>query len=114
MNHPGVNNAFQVNTKSPIARAYNDKSVLENFHSFRAFEMLEMKDCNLLQEMDVSIYREFRRTMIGAILATDNALHFELVAKFSTRLESKDGINPDNQVVNFTKVVTRAKRMIEC
>lgn len=68
--------------------------------------MLEMRDCNLLQEMDVSTYREFRRTMIAAILATDNALHFELLAKFSTRLEAKDGISPENQVFNLYAILT--------
>ena len=30
--HPGVNNAFLVALKSPLAQLYNDNSVLEAFH----------------------------------------------------------------------------------
>jgi len=33
VDHPGVNNFYLVNTKSPLAVVYNDKSVLESYHA---------------------------------------------------------------------------------
>ena len=32
MGHPGLNNAFMVRTRSPLALRYNDQSVLEHHH----------------------------------------------------------------------------------
>lgn len=39
--HPGNNNNFEVNSKSPLAVTYNDRSVLENFHLATAFRILQ-------------------------------------------------------------------------
>ena len=36
--HPGVNNAFLVNTGAPLAMRYNDISPLENMHASIMFE----------------------------------------------------------------------------
>lgn len=38
--HPGVNNAFLINSESDLALKYNDTSVLENYHASRAFEVM--------------------------------------------------------------------------
>jgi hypothetical protein len=37
LNHPGLNNGYQVAAGTRLARLYNDKSVLENHHAARAF-----------------------------------------------------------------------------
>lgn len=39
LGHLGVNNDFLINSKHPRATTYNDKSVNENFHISRAFEI---------------------------------------------------------------------------
>ncbi|CAI2176859.1 10804_t:CDS:10 [Funneliformis geosporum] len=71
--HPGVNNGFLVNTRTPLAQIYNDKSVLENFHAMTLF--------NLMQKYGFKIYdkclkySEFRKVVVNAILATDMQLH---------------------------------------
>ena len=47
--HPGVNNDFLVKTGDPEALIYNDTSVNENMHVRVAFEILQLKECNILE-----------------------------------------------------------------
>ena len=69
--HPGVNNAFLVALKAPLAQLYNDNSVLEAFHCaaysqiLRRYWRVAFDDVNL------------RRLLIKSILATDMQLHFK-------------------------------------
>ncbi|KAL0077051.1 hypothetical protein F4703DRAFT_1742946, partial [Phycomyces blakesleeanus] len=79
--HPGVNNMFMINSSTPLAILYNDRSVLESFHS--------MAFCHLLQQhgfrqlVDVRNYPEsavpFRKVVVSSILATDMGRHEEYV-----------------------------------
>jgi hypothetical protein len=48
--HPGVNNAFLISTKSDIALLYNDRSVLENHHCAGGFYLMRQDDRNILGE----------------------------------------------------------------
>ncbi|KYF44155.1 3'5'-cyclic nucleotide phosphodiesterase domain-containing protein, partial [Toxoplasma gondii ARI] len=45
--HPGRNNALFINALDPVAVLYNDKSVLENYHSCLTFKTLELPDCDI-------------------------------------------------------------------
>jgi cAMP-specific phosphodiesterase 4/high affinity cAMP-specific and IBMX-insensitive 3',5'-cyclic phosphodiesterase 8 len=84
--HFGFNNDFLVNTRSPIAHRYNDKSVLENFHCASSFELLwqviaEVSgDGKIIPGITLSEYTQFRELVIGMILSTDMSLHYELTA----------------------------------
>ena len=40
IDHPGFNNIYMVNTKSPLAVRYNDEAVLENYHVATAFKIM--------------------------------------------------------------------------
>ncbi len=40
LHHPGTNNQFQENARTPLALAHNDQSILENHHAFVTFELL--------------------------------------------------------------------------
>jgi len=42
LNHPGVTNAYLVNSKHSLALRYNDISVLENYHASTLFQILEL------------------------------------------------------------------------
>jgi hypothetical protein len=84
--HPGVNNAFLVNTAHDIAITYNDKSPLENMHASLCFKTLRQDGCNFVKEMVRHDLEGFRKKTIDAILATDMAHHFELVDRFSARV----------------------------
>jgi 3',5'-cyclic-nucleotide phosphodiesterase len=82
--HPGVNNAFLVTLKAPLAQLYNDKSVLESFHC-AAFSQV------LLNHWPKTT--AVRKMMIDMILATDMGLHFDFMGKLDKlqRKYVKDG-----------------------
>ncbi|CEP19765.1 hypothetical protein [Parasitella parasitica] len=80
--HPGVNNAFLINTSAPLALLYNDNSVLESFHAMTLFQLLKKHKFNdILGGSDSKEYNEFRKLVITSILATDMALHGDYVTK---------------------------------
>ncbi|KAG2200141.1 hypothetical protein INT47_012422, partial [Mucor saturninus] len=88
--HPGVNNAFLINTSAPLALLYNDNSVLESFHAMTLFQLLKKHQFDIVLAGE---YNEFRKLVITTILATDMALHSDYVLKINEqklRLEESD------------------------
>ncbi|CEG68209.1 hypothetical protein RMATCC62417_04519 [Rhizopus microsporus] len=80
--HPGVNNAFLINTSAPLALLYNDHSVLESFHAMTLFQLLKKHGFDtFLGGTDSIKYKDFRKLVITSILATDMALHGDYVTK---------------------------------
>ena len=78
--HPGVNNAFLIKTRDPIAMLYNDTSVLESAHAASLFCLMSSKPtANILGNMSEEVYRRCRKTILRGILATDMSRHFDLV-----------------------------------
>jgi 3',5'-cyclic-nucleotide phosphodiesterase len=73
--HPGVNNAFLVKLKAPLAQLYNDRSVLEAFHCAAYSQILRRHWPSAFQDPDM------RQLMINSILATDMQLHFDYMKK---------------------------------
>ncbi|TVY60817.1 3',5'-cyclic-nucleotide phosphodiesterase regA [Lachnellula suecica] len=73
--HPGVNNAFLVKLKAPLAQLYNDRSVLEAFHCAAYSQILRRHWPAAFQDPDM------RQLMINSILATDMQLHFDYMKK---------------------------------
>jgi GAF domain-containing protein len=103
--HRGFNNSFEVATDSELAILYNDQSVLENHHCATAFRILLQRkrggssgdgDANswVLQHLERWERRELRRLMVKAIISTDMAGHFELLARFRLR-SATDSSVPD-------------------
>ena len=84
VDHPGVNNAYLCATGSPLARRYNDQSVLENHHAATTFEVLDDAACDVLGTLTLSQRKEVRRLMIAAVLATDMAQHQAMVQELRT------------------------------
>ncbi|KAI5847518.1 hypothetical protein BZA05DRAFT_457606 [Tricharina praecox] len=70
--HPGVNNAFLVTLKAPLAQLYNDRSVLESFHCAAFSQVLRKHWPKALDQ---------RKMIIDMILATDMGLHFDFMGK---------------------------------
>ncbi|GAB5586814.1 3' [Umbelopsis nana] len=82
--HPGVNNMFMINISNPLALLYNDRSVLESFHSMALFQIITK---HKFVDTHGPEYMEFRKTVVHSILATDMGLHADYVAKINEQLK---------------------------
>jgi hypothetical protein len=87
IDHPGLNNLYQINAQTPLALTYNDISVLENFHATRTFAILGRTQ--LLKTLTLGEFQEFRRNVIAGILGTDMSSHFSSLTKLATHIETK-------------------------
>ncbi|EFC43469.1 predicted protein, partial [Naegleria gruberi] len=86
IDHPGVNNNFLIMTEDELAYRYNDKSVLENYHAFNAFKIMQKDEFNVLDGLTEEQYRELRKIMVQTILATDMTNHFSIISIFESRI----------------------------
>ncbi|KAG0206484.1 3',5'-cyclic-nucleotide phosphodiesterase [Mortierella sp. GBA30] len=86
--HPGVNNMFLVNAHTPLAQVYNDRSVLESFHSMALFQVMKKHgfECFDVDSQNRK-FMEFRKMVVSSILATDMGLHFDYVGKIKEQTE---------------------------
>jgi len=87
--HPGLNNAFQVNTRSYLATLYNDRAVLENHHCAQTFELMRNEKFNILSGLSTDQRKDIRETIVEMLLATDMGQHAKIVGKFKGRIEAK-------------------------
>jgi cAMP-specific phosphodiesterase 4 len=79
MGHPGLNNAFLVESKDALAIRYNDKSPLENMHCAELFDLCNAGDSDIFRQLEKDKMREVRKICIATILHTDMEHHFEMV-----------------------------------
>lgn len=81
--HPGLSNAYMVNAHTPVAQVYEDKSVLENFHTVTLMHMLRRHNFDHLLGGDFGHLGDqatsFRKILEASILATDMSRHFAIV-----------------------------------
>lgn len=74
--HPGLTNNFLIATKNGIAIRYNDRSVLENYHTSESFNLLmRKKEYNIFDGLSVDEYKLIRKRIVECVLATDMTLH---------------------------------------
>jgi len=102
--HPGVTNAFLVNSGDDLAINYNDHSVLENFHVAQSFRML--RDYPIFfKGWTIAEKQRFRRIVVQCILATDMAEHVKH-HKFIN--EEFDAANPEHRIDLLSTVIHTA------
>eukprot|EP00002_Diphylleia_rotans_P040140 TRINITY_DN9462_c0_g2_i2.p1 TRINITY_DN9462_c0_g2~~TRINITY_DN9462_c0_g2_i2.p1 ORF type:complete len:1118 (+),score=211.18 TRINITY_DN9462_c0_g2_i2:69-3422(+) len=82
LDHPGLNNNFQINSRTELATIYNDASILENHHASLTFRLLQMRSCPLVSFLSKEEFNDFRKIVIQEILNTDMAVHFSLTERF--------------------------------
>ena len=112
LDHPGTNNAFQVNSSSGLALRYNDVSVLENHHSATAWKILRTNGADILTSLDKAQFKLCRSLIISSILMTDMGSHFSLMDNFREVI-GKDGavtvLNiPEGKEEQTKKLITNA------
>lgn len=97
--HPGVNNMFLTRINSPLARLYNDKSILESYHA--AFY------CNMLSKLWPAVVEneEMRELLTSCILSTDMGIHKEYMEKLTFLKKTMDEL-PDNKEVGEMELKT--------
>lgn len=83
--HPGVTNAFLIKYSSPASLLYNEKSVLELFHT--SIFLNRILIINWPQLLNITTDDETKLSakdlIISSILATDMAEHFEYIDKLT-------------------------------
>ncbi|KAL8273275.1 hypothetical protein Esti_002776 [Eimeria stiedai] len=89
--HPGVGNASLIASRNLCAIMFNEKAVLESYHSFLLMELLRKSETDILAEVPMDVQQAARQRIVRAILATDPAFHFQL----ADELEALKTANPD-------------------
>jgi hypothetical protein len=92
VDHPGNTNLFEVNSASELALRYNDSAVLENHHCSTAFRLMRKPNMQVLSTLPKPIANDIRKMIISCVMATDMAVHFELIDE-TKRKAGEGGIN---------------------
>eukprot|EP01029_Cantina_marsupialis_P027344 TRINITY_DN761_c0_g1_i1.p1 TRINITY_DN761_c0_g1~~TRINITY_DN761_c0_g1_i1.p1 ORF type:complete len:639 (+),score=172.10 TRINITY_DN761_c0_g1_i1:350-2266(+) len=82
LRHEGYNNGFLIATSHDLCLRYNDRSVLENYHAYSTFRLMQKPERDILECVTESPL--FRKIVIELILATDLANHFSLLGQFQS------------------------------
>lgn len=85
--HPGLNNNYHINKRSPFAIRYNDISVLENYHVSAAFKVISHNNSNIFCELSVEEYRIIRKRIVECVLATDMAKHTKSMTSLKIKID---------------------------
>lgn len=92
MDHPGLNNAYMIATRSELALVYANDSVLERHHAYMMQRLLlagstTMPPSDLLCSLDEVGKAQFAVMVTNAILATDMSHHYKKVTYLVDRAQ---------------------------
>uniref|UniRef100_A0A7E4W608 Phosphodiesterase n=1 Tax=Panagrellus redivivus TaxID=6233 RepID=A0A7E4W608_PANRE len=96
IDHRGTTNAFQLQSKTPLAQLYSSEgSVLERHHFAQTVTILGMDECNIFEQLTRQQYQQVLDNIREIILATDIAAHLRKVDRIKHMAET--GFNRNNQ-----------------
>uniref|UniRef100_A0A0N4ZI80 Phosphodiesterase n=1 Tax=Parastrongyloides trichosuri TaxID=131310 RepID=A0A0N4ZI80_PARTI len=96
IDHRGTTNAFQLQSKTPLAQLYSSEgSVLERHHFAQTVTILGMDECNIFGQLTRSQYQTVLGHIRQVILATDIAVHLSRADDIRQMVES--GFDPQNK-----------------
>ena len=107
--HPGVSNSFLQNTSSDLALIYNDQSVLENYHISETFQVIyKNAKCAIFEQLTPEQSKMMRKRIIGCVLATDMAKHFEIMTSLKNIISSHEIVKGANaeKIINKKSPLT--------
>lgn len=104
--HPGLNNNFQVNSRSELAIQYNDISVLENYSIMWLFAKLlgQTREftVDIFSGLSKEQFSKARSIIIRSVLETDMTHHFGLLKKMVTHQEMLKGKPTEEWLRSYT------------
>jgi len=107
--HLGVNNQYLIEVGHELAVRYNDKSILENMHCAKLFEIVADKQANVFDTLSRADFFQARRICIAAILHTDMSFHFEMVKECQLLYSlNSDSLDPCQTLDERDEVMSQA------
>uniref|UniRef100_A0AC34F6I7 Phosphodiesterase n=1 Tax=Panagrolaimus sp. ES5 TaxID=591445 RepID=A0AC34F6I7_9BILA len=89
IDHRGTTNAFQLQSKTPLAQLYSSEgSVLERHHFAQTVTILGMDECNIFEQLTRQQYQQVLDNIREIILATDIAAHLRKVDRIQAMVEN--------------------------
>ncbi|KAH3767675.1 high affinity cAMP-specific and IBMX-insensitive 3',5'-cyclic phosphodiesterase 8A [Pelomyxa schiedti] len=82
VDHPGLNNSFQIMSQTELAQIYNDQTPLEHHHAHVGLSLLTAS--GVLESLDSSATKHLRSVIISLVLGTDMGQHWKIVSEFNT------------------------------
>ncbi|XP_048449770.1 high affinity cGMP-specific 3',5'-cyclic phosphodiesterase 9A-like, partial [Rhincodon typus] len=83
LDHPGYNNAYQINAQTEMAVRYNNVSPLENQRCAVTFQILADPDFNIFSNIRPEVFTQIQEGITELLLATDMARHEEIMSAFT-------------------------------
>eukprot|EP01135_Chromosphaera_perkinsii_P002662 Nk52_evm30s226 gene=Nk52_evmTU30s226 len=99
LDHPGVTNAFLVNTESPLCLLHGKESVLENHHCGASSNILKQDGLNIFAHMDGKDSGYIIDIVHQLVLATDMARHKDYVEEFEKRKNDLDADSFEDRLI---------------
>ncbi|OBT75775.1 hypothetical protein VF21_05559 [Pseudogymnoascus sp. 05NY08] len=90
--HPGINNMFLTTIDAPLARLFNNKSILESYHS-AVF-------CHMLKRLWPAVVEneEMKALLTSCILSTDMGIHADYMEKLKYLQTAIENLSDDQEV----------------
>ncbi|KAI7848061.1 hypothetical protein BDC45DRAFT_326020 [Circinella umbellata] len=115
--HPGVTNMFMIQSETPLAVLYNDRSVLESYHSMAFFHLLRKSCFSKLTYVEHNPdWKWFRKMVVHCILATDMGMHDDYVQRIEKQADHwhNHDIDLNNESEKDQERLTICGALIKC
>ncbi|KJH43544.1 3'5'-cyclic nucleotide phosphodiesterase, partial [Dictyocaulus viviparus] len=108
IDHRGTTNAFQLQSKTPLAQLYSSEgSVLERHHYAQTVQILLLPECNILDQLTRTQYQTVLSHIRDVILATDISAHLTKVHRIKAMVDQGyDSLSRDHHYLFMCLLMT--------